>query len=450
MIKNIALLLAGICSAFVSLAQDKNLDRIAGRVGNSIILNSELDILYSQEKENKPYLEHFTKCDAFYEMMVQRILVAQAARDSVIVPESEIEAKIQERLAYFIERAGGVEALERKSGKTVYQIKEENRPFFENLLTAQQMQAKIVENVKVTPYEVEEYYKTLNPDSLPPIPATVEIGQIIFMPKASEEMENYAKEKLEGIRKDIVEGGKSFSLMASLYGMDGTKDNGGELLLEKDKMDPIFVSAAMRLQPGEITPVFRGKFGYHIVQMIAKTSNTTAKVRHIIIIPEFTSADFEKIKVKADSVLQLLKTDKTTFEKAVRDYSDDPNASMTAGMMMSAQTNSSNLQMDELDPYTATNIQNLEESEYSEPHFYADPYTQQRSIRIILLKDKVDPHLLNLKDDYALIKQQALSLKQSEYLMNYINKILPDFYIKVDKDFQSCERLKPWMVYNHY
>lgn len=448
MIKKIALLISGIFTAYDIQAQTEILDKIAGRVGNSIILNSELNVLYNQEKENNFYLENYSVCDALYEMMVRQILVAQAERDSVMVPDAEVEQKIQERINYFLSMAGSREELERKSGKTIYQMREENRLFFKEQLTAQEMQRKLVSTIKVTPFEVEQFYKTLNTDSLTPIPASVEVGQIIFQPKASQEMEDYAKEKLEGIRKDIVEKGKSFSTMASLYGMDGTKADGGNLLLEKDKMDPTFVSAAMKLQPGEISPVFRSKFGYHIVQMVSKTSNTTAKVKHIVIIPELTNADFDISKATADSVTRVLKEGKMTFGQAVNKYTSDENAKMTGGMMMDMQTGGTNMRMDELDPYTATNVQKMEVGDYSEAHLYVDPYTQQRSIRIIHLKNRIDPHLLNMKDDYALIQQKALSLKQARYLEKYIDQKIPNFYIKVDDEYSDCGKLQPWLQYS--
>ncbi len=448
MIKKIALVLSGILTACGIQAQTRNLDKIAGRVGNSIILNSELNVLYNQEKENNYYLENYSVCDALYEMMVRQILVAQAERDSVIVSDAEVEQKIQERINYFLSMAGSREELERKSGKTIYQMREENRLFFKEQLTAQEMQRKLVSAIKVTPFEVEQFYKTLNPDSLTPIPATVEVGQIIFQPKPSQEMEDYAREKLEGIRKDIVEKGKSFATMASLYGMDRTKLDGGNLLLEKDKMDPTFVSAAMKLQPGEISPVFRSKFGYHIVQMVSKTSNTTAKVKHIVIVPEVTTADFEKAKVLADSVARLLKDGKITFGEAVNKYTTDENAKMTGGMIMNMQTGTTNMQMGELDPYAATNIQKMQVGEYSEPHYYTDPYTEQRSVRIIYLQGRVDPHLLNLKDDYALLQQKALSLKQARYLEKYIDQKIPNFYINVDEEYRHCGKLQPWLQYS--
>lgn len=425
-------------------AQVKNLDRIVGRVGNSIILKSDVDLLHDQHVRNDESKKNTTKCDVFYEIMMQQLLVAQAERDSVVVSEQEVDGRVEERLSYMLNRVGSKEELERQAGKSIYQIKEDNKKFIKDEMTARQMQQQIVANVKVTPYEVEQFYKSIPQDSLPAIPASITVGQLVFNPKPAAEMEEYAREKLEGIRKDIVEGKKSFSLMAGIYGMDGTKNDGGNLLLEKDKMDPLFVTAAMRLQPGEISPVFRGKFGYHIIQMIQKTSNTTAKVKHIIIIPEVTSVEFAITKALADSVYQLLQSGKMNFATAFTTYSKDDNLKMSGGFLSNPYTGSTNLAMTDVDAYIVKNIDKIPVGGYSEPHNYIDQF-EQKTVRILYIKEKIEPHIFNLKDDYSLIQNQALMMKQSEFLKKKVNTEVRNYFISVDKEYQDCEQIKPWI-----
>lgn len=430
-----------------SFAQIQNLDKIVGRVGNSIILKSDINTLFEQEKKNNETLKESDKCDYLYEAMVQQVLVAQAERDSVTVTDSDIDAQLEDRVQAFIGQYGSKERLESIAGKTIYQIKEENRKFYKDRMIANKMQQKLLANIKVTPYEVQQFYATINPDSLMPMPATVEVGQIVVHPKASQEMEDYAKDKLEGIRKDIVEGGKSFSVMAGIYGMDGTRNTGGELVLEKGKIDPIFLSAAMKLQPGEVSPVFRGKFGYHIVQMIKKTSNSTAKVRHIIIIPEITKGDIDISTVLMDSVKNLLETGKMTFAKAVNQFSTDEQAKMTAGMVMDYSTGSSSLPLEALDATMAVSVNKMNIGDYSHVHTFQDPSNGQTAVRVFYVKSKTEPHLLNLKDDYSIIQNRALDKKKYEYLRKYILQQIPNYFIYLDPEFTNCESLDPWLRY---
>jgi peptidyl-prolyl cis-trans isomerase SurA len=443
--KSLSLALA-ITIGYTSVwGQIQNLDRIIGRVGNSIILNSELSVYYDQSLKNNEYNASITRCKLMQEMMVQQLLVAQAERDSVIVSNEEVEATLDSRINYMIMRNGGSkESLERQQGKTIYQIKEEQRKFFKDRLTAEAMQRKIVSQIKVTPYEVEEFFSTLNTDSLDFIPASLALAEILIEPKASEEMEVYAKENLEGIRKEIVENGKSFSTMATIYSMDpSSKDEGGEYNMEKDNTDPAFFSAAIKLQAGEISPVFRSRYGYHIIQMIRKYSNTRAKIKHILIIPEVTKADYAKAKNLVDSVHNQLKLGKITFEQAISKYSTDEMSRISGGVVTN-QERSPKLSMNDLDPATTTAIANLKQGDISEPYFYQNVNNGQQAYRIVMVREQVEPHRLNMKDDYALVQQQALSLKQSEYLFQYVQKIIGDFYIFLDDEFKDCEEFADW------
>ncbi|MBK8684286.1 MAG: peptidylprolyl isomerase [Bacteroidetes bacterium] len=72
----------------------------------------------------------------------------------------------------------------------------------------------------------------------------------MFRPKINKEVEQYAIDKLEGIRKDILSGKSAFDIMAGIYSEDpGTRDNGGDLgVNSRDEFVPEFSAAAFRLQ----------------------------------------------------------------------------------------------------------------------------------------------------------------------------------------------------------
>jgi hypothetical protein len=58
----------------------------------------------------------------------------------------------------------------------------------------------------------------------------------------------------------------NFAAMAKRYGSDGTKDTGGDLgVFTPERMVPEFSRAVSALDPGEIGPLVKTQFGYHIV-----------------------------------------------------------------------------------------------------------------------------------------------------------------------------------------
>lgn len=429
-----------------TLAQVQVADKIIGQVGNKIILQSDLNEMFNQEKQANPGIPDSSRCYMFYTLLSQQILIEQAGRDSVIVSDEEVEGVLDNRVRNMMQQYGSKEAFEEANGgRTIYQLKDEYRSFFKDRSIAEKMQSQIMDKVKVTPQEIEKFYKDLPQDSLPPYPATVEMGQIVIKPKVDPEIDQLAKEKLEGIRKEIVENGKSFATMAGIYSMDGTKDNGGEIdIVDKKLLDQQFVSAAYRLQPGEISPVIKSKFGYHIIQMIRRAGDE-AKVRHIVIVPEITNADLQVSMKKLDSVRADLVSGKLTFSEAVGKYSTDEQSKMTGGMVYD-QSGSSVLALDGLDREMAQAVGEMKVGDYSQPQIFVENPNagSARAARILYMKSRTDPHVLNMKDDYAKIQQGALSKKQSEYLNKWIDERIDTYYIRIDPDYQNCSELRSW------
>lgn len=445
MIKNIFAFSCTLLMAFGAVAQTTSIDKIVGKVGNTIVLQSDIETMFAEQQRQHDTISENYKCEILYRALSQQILVAQADRDSVIVSEEEVEQRINERLSYMLRSYGSKEELEKRLGKTIYQIKDENRKFFKDQMIAERMQGNITANVKITPFEVEQFFNGINKDSLQPYPAKVEIGQIVIMPKPSKELDDYAKERLTEIRKDIVEKGRNFVTMAGIFSMDvASKNNGGEIDINKKDFDPAFVAASFKLQPGEVSPVIKSKFGYHIIQMVNRVNNDEAKVRHILIMPEITSYDLQDAKKVLDSIYPLLVSGKMSFREGVSKFSTDEQAKMTGGMVMNMNTNSYELYIEELDPELAYSISELKVGEFAPPTLYTDMNSSQKAARIVYLKGRTEPHLLNLKDDYAQIQRAALEKKKGEQLEKYIDTKIGEYYIYIDNQYQYCESLKVW------
>ncbi len=444
---SLSLCILAICSA--ATAQEKVADKIIAVVGNRAILQSEYQINLLQAKKGGVELNDSVRCDVFRNMVGEKILAEEAGRDSALlakVTDEAVDADLQRKISYYAQNEfnGSVERMEAYLGKTVYQMKEESRESVRDNLLATEMQAELIQNVKVTPNEVQQFFTAIPEDELPFFPASVEVGQIVVQPDVSPEVEKYTMGKLEDIRRQIVEDGKDFGMMAGMYSQDDTKDNGGELTIDRKGFDPVFVSAAYKLQPGEISPVIKTDFGYHIIQMVKRLGDQ-AVVRHIILIPDITSVDLQKTLDKLDTMRQELLDKKITFQEAVGKYSNDKNAKMTGGMVYDQQTSSSILSLDNLpDPQMALAIAKLQVGDYSTPETFTDPYTRRKSCRILYLRSRTDPHKANLADDYNRIQTVALQKKQNEYLTKWMIEKIPTHYLKMDPKFADCPDLTDW------
>ena len=260
-----SLLIALLSIAYTPSANAQNeqsVDKIIAKVGKSrIILQSDLEQNFAQYKAENPDIGDSLKCTLLHEMIFQKILAEQADRDSIVVNEEAVEANMDNRIRYYISIAGSQERLEEQMGRTIFQMKEDNREMIREMMVADEMKNQILKSVKVTPIEVRKYFETIPADSLPFFPASVELGQIVIDPPASPEMDNYARTKLEDIRKQIVEEGKSFETMAGIYSIDpGSRDQGGDLgWVQHGQMVPEFEKAGFTPIASKLVKPYRVK-----------------------------------------------------------------------------------------------------------------------------------------------------------------------------------------------
>ncbi|MBC7553134.1 MAG: peptidylprolyl isomerase [Taibaiella sp.] len=439
---------AGIISMLLLTASQargqESADKIITVVGrNRIILQSEIEKMFMEAKLQDPTLNDTMKCAMLQQSIMKKMLLEQAERDSLLVTEEDVDGQLDNRLRYFIQMYGSKEKLEQMSGKTVYQIKEEFRETIREDMVAEKMQGQILENSKITPAEVADFYRRIPLDSLPFFPAIVEVGQIVINPTVSPELEEYAHSTLEGIKKKIIDSEITFENAAIRYTDDpGSRDNGGRYdgITRTGPWAPEFVAAAFKLQNGEISPIFKTKFGFHILQMINRKGDE-ADVRHILIKPAVSTADFKVAIAKLDSIHTLLTTGKMGFSEAVGKFSTDEGAKRTGGMIADPNTGTTELDITKLDPGMVLMLDSMKQGDFSKPHIFLNELHEQ-SCRIVYLRNRTSPHKANLRDDYSRIQEVALSQKKATKMQNWIKAKLPTFYLWIDPAYQNCNSLK--------
>lgn len=90
---------------------------------------------------------------------------------------------------------------------------------------------------------------------------------ILFQVPAGQEAtgSDSIRRKAESVLKQTT--AANFAALAKRYGSDGTKDKGGDLgLFPKGAMVPEFDEAVRALKPGEIGPLVKTQYGYHIIR----------------------------------------------------------------------------------------------------------------------------------------------------------------------------------------
>ena len=435
-----------VATAFTLFAQTKKVvaDKIIATVGDKIILKSDIDnSIHDMERQNIAIPPN-ANCLLLEQALGLKALVVQAEKDSIPVSDEEVEADIDNQIRYFINQYGSKDIVEQIAGKSIFQLKEDFKQTFREKKLAQGERDKIVADVRITPKEVQEYYEKIPKDSLLFYESQLEVGQIVLYPKPSRDLENYAMDQLKEYKKEVEEGSKKFETLASLYTDDpGSKETGGryEINRNEKQWDPIFLAKAFSLKDGQISNVFKGKFGYHIIQMVSRNGDD-AVIRHILKIPQVSSIEVNQAKEKLDSIRTQLVNGTLEFGEAVAKYSEDDNSKFTGGRIP-ARDGSSFVTIDELDKDLVLMLNDLKVGEYSKPTEFADA-TGKKGVRIVEVLTKTEPHRENLKDDYDKVAARAIEEKKNQVLDEWFEKRIPTFYINIADEYKNCPEMQKW------
>ena len=448
--------------AFVVSAQENQvmLDRVVAVVGNSSILRSEVDE-YARELLTRRRQQGYTsdrdpQNEALELLLTQKLLFNQGLIDSVEVNISDISQRVEEHLQALIENAGGIAELETRHHMAIFNIREMLRQRYEEQAYANMMQSTVVSKVRITPGEVERFYREIDPDSLPVIAEQYVYAQITKFPFSMKEAKQRTRERLLDMRERIIKGQTSFEVMARMYSLDpGTAIRGGEL--EPQPLDALtrpFADALAELKPGQISEIVETEYGYHIIQLIDKRGRIY-HARHIRLYPTYASEELAQPARMLDSIADLIRKDSITFEAAALEFSDDASTKMNGGIV----TNHAALEMGHyfdarytetrfrredfgmggsqtLDDYNA--LKSLKEGEVSDS-FLTEDWMGNQLCKIVKLVRVIPPHQATLNEDYLQVEQMALSAKQERVFKEWIKEKIDGMYVYIIPEFRNGE-----------
>ncbi len=440
------LLLSFVCAKAQN--KEKIIDRVIAVVGANPLLQSELESQYQQMVASPEGVNENTKCKLMEELLYQKLLLAQAQKDSLNVSEGQIDQELDRRLHYYIQQFGSEDRFVAFYGKSVDDFKADLRDNVRDLLLSQQMQSKITADINVTPNDVKTYFNSIPPDSVPLINSEVEVGQIVKKPVITADAKKEAKDKITKIRERIMKGEASFAALAALYSEDPGSANKGGLYehIQRGQFVPEWDAQAFKIKPKELSEVFETVYGYFIIQLVERRGDEV-DARSLLITPKVEPQDLLIAKMSLDTIFTKLATDTTNFNDMAAKYSNDEESKNSGGLIVNPQTGASRWQIDELgqwDQNVAFAIDKLKIGEYTKPIPFQTKDGKQ-AYRILYLKARLAPHKANLKDDYQKLQAIALSKKQEKAIQVWIKKKLAGTYVHITDDYKNCAYTNKWV-----
>ena len=423
----------------------QSIDKIQAIIGSEILLISDIENQYNQILSQGVIETEDMRCQIVDELLLQNFLIHHAKIDSTIeIVSDDIDAEINNRISYFENQLGSLEKVEAYFNRSIESMEDELRIIVKDQFYTQKKQSKIISDVKITPNEVKDFYRTLNSEEIPIVPTKLQMSQIVIEPELSEDKKNSIKEKLNGFRKRIYNG-EDFKVLATLYSDDVVSaNNGGELgFMQRGDLVPEFERAAFKLKKDEISEVVESKFGYHIIQMIERRGEQI-NVRHILIKPKFSSLSLQNARENINSIKSDLDSSLISFKDALQKYSDDESKN-NGGLIINPKNGTTFFTFEELDPSIRYIVERMNIGDVSDPSLSKSQDGTQAAYRLVKLNNKIEEHKANIVDDFDLLKEYALSNKKQSVLEKWVSDNLANTYINISNDLSECACYKKWI-----
>ncbi len=417
------------------------IDKTVAVVGNEMIMLSQIEDEIHMMRANGIASDRSARCEIFESMLVSKLFLMQARLDSITVNEDMVNSDLASRLDQVRTSLGGDEQVEEYFGKPMYKLRQEWRASLQDQSLTQQCQQNVARSVdELTPYDVQKYVDSTDPDDLPMVPIKYQLSQICIYPDR-EAANSAVKERLLAIRERIINGEK-FSTLARIYSQDpGSARRGGELgMASKSIFWPAFSDAAMALKPGVVSQIVETPDGFHIIEVLEKKGDMF-NARHILLKPEYTLEDRENAFKTLDSLKTELENAAVTFDLAARFYSEDPATKTNGGRMADPNTGSSYFEIDQLKPQDYNMIKHLAEGEISEPFESLDNEGRSgNTVYKIIKVDKILPaHPASFSTDYSILLDEAKSKRSMEAIDKFISDKIKVTHVILDPLFKDCQ-----------
>jgi len=176
-------------------SQRMKVDGIAAVIGEYIILDSDVDLMYKDMQSQGMSTADVTDCNLAGSLMENKLYAHHAIQDSIIIPDAQINGRVDQQIQGLAQQAGSMEkVLEFYKKDSEAALRDEIFKLTKQRQLAQSMQQKIIEEIEVTPEEVRQYYVEM--DEKPMFGTEVELSQIVIEPEIPESEKMHSTVKI--------------------------------------------------------------------------------------------------------------------------------------------------------------------------------------------------------------------------------------------------------------
>ena len=230
------------------------------RVANVLLANQGRTIQALHDEDRKKVYQ-----SVLDDMITDRLVNREAVRETV--NDLDVEKRFNELRAAYPTPEGFDNEI-KKSNQTPDQVRQNLRI---QLAQQQWIEHQIADDIKVTPQEIEKFYKEGPPDKFD-APEMIRASHILAAVSKTAPPEDAlaAEQKIDALPERIKKG-ESFEEVAKANSDDPvvkTSERPGDLgYFSRERIMPEFADVAFKMKVGEVSPPVRTQFGYHLIKV---------------------------------------------------------------------------------------------------------------------------------------------------------------------------------------
>lgn len=338
--KNWKTLLLGIAMiANTSFAAPQVVDKVAAVVNNGVVLESDVDGLMQSVKLNAGQAGQQLPNDAtlrhqiLERLIMDQIILQMGQKMGVKITDEQLDQAIAN--------------IAKQNNMTMDQMRSRlaydglNYSTYRNQIRKEMIISEVRNNevrrrITVLPQEVDALAKQIGTQN----DASTELNLshiLIALPEnPTSEQVNDAQRQAESIVEE-ARNGADFGKLAITYSADQQALKGGQMGWGRiQELPGIFAQALSTAKKGDIVGPIRSGVGFHILKVndlrgqSQSISVTEVHARHILLKPSPIMTD-QQARLKLEEIAADIKSGKTTFAAAAKEYSQDPGSANQGG-----------------------------------------------------------------------------------------------------------------------
>jgi len=399
-------------------------DFIIAKVGREIIMYSDLTQQIAQMKSSHAWDERITERDLLNDMIYSKLIIQKARELNIKVDERRIQNAVETQINNVKAQFSTEEEFFRQL-RAAGLLPSDLRHMYEEMFTEQYLrdhliQSEIRNKIKIFEPDLINYYHTVQ-DSLPQKDESYELAVIMRIPGPSAATIQEIQAKLTLIQNRL-QAGEDFALLAREFSECPSAPQGGDLgFFGRGIMVKEFEEAAFKLDVGDISPIVRTQFGYHIIKVTAK-KETEIQASHILILFNESEEDVTRERLFTEELHERL-VNGENFGDLAREYSQDSDTNTNQGIMgIFTRQEFPHFFISDLENLSVGSVSSVLENQQIFYIFKINQVYPPRSFEYWEIKEQLEEMLTNQKQK-ELFDEWVEDLKKEIYIQIYEDKI---------------------------